>query len=72
MSVVIRVGLGQTPSGKILDRGTKWYNGEVKDDIEDALDYAVTTRRELFVSYNNKKYIPLSNEQMQRLYEKTN
>lgn len=68
MSIVVRVGLGQTPSGKILDRGTQWYNGERKNEIENALNYAVTTHREMFVSYNNKKYIPLSNKQMQRLY----
>ena len=71
MSIVVRVGLGQTPSGKILDRGTHWYNGERKIEIEDALNYAVTTHREMFVSYNNRKYIPLTNSQMQMLYEKS-
>ena len=46
---VIRVGEGQTKSGKILDSDTRWF--ELKD-AEEAIRYAQDTNKELYVSIN--------------------
>lgn len=46
---VIRVGEGQTKSGKILDSDTRWF--ELKD-AEEAIRYAQDMNKELYVSIN--------------------
>ena len=52
--IVIRVGLGQTPSGKILDRGTQAYRIV---EFQNALQFANDTGRKMFVSFNKQKYV---------------
>lgn len=49
--VVYRVGEGQSPSGKILDRGTCWYT-----NLEEAYKYASRTGKKIYVSYNKSRY----------------
>lgn len=52
--VTIRVGEGQSPSGKILDRDTKWFQAEF---VYDAIKYHLETGKKMYISKNNKKYI---------------
>ena len=50
-NIVIKVGEGQSPSGKILDRGTHWYN--LSSYIE-AINYAVCSGcRGVFTAHGN-------------------
>lgn len=51
--VVIRVGEGHSPSGKIIDRDTKWYQSE---HIYDAIQYHLKTGKKMYISKNNGKY----------------
>lgn len=51
---VYRVGLGQTPSGKILDRKTEWYT-----DYATAVRRAIELNKPLFERRNNRRYIEL-------------
>ena len=46
-----RVGEGQSPSGKILDKETKWFS-----DFNSAKAYAIETGKKLYVSHNHSKY----------------
>jgi hypothetical protein len=46
-----RVGEGQSPSGKILDKETKWFS-----DFNSAKAYAMETGKKLYVSHNHSKY----------------
>lgn len=46
-----RVGEGFGPSGKILDKDTKWFN-----DYKSAKEHSLKTRKKIYVSTNHKKY----------------
>ena len=61
---VIRVGEGQTKSGKILDSDTRWF--ELKD-AEEAIRYAQDTNKELYVSINKQGYRKINIEMLLRL-----
>lgn len=49
--VTIRVGLGRSSSGKILDKDTKWFTDKNK-----AISYLAITNKPIFVSVGGKKY----------------
>ena len=66
-NIVIKVGEGQSPSGKILDRGTHWYN---VNEYKEALQYANETNRNIYLSFNKKKYLKYSKERLIELIEK--
>lgn len=61
---VYRVGLGQTASGKILDRDTHSYIWAIH-----ALEDALKSRKPVFVSRNKRAYIELSIGDLYRLAE---
>ena len=61
---VIRVGKGQTKSGKILDGSTRWF--ELKD-TEEAIRYAQDMNKELYVSINKQGYRKINIEMLLRL-----
>ena len=44
-SLTIRVGLGRSSSGKILDKDTQWFTDKNK-----AINYFVSTNKPIFVS----------------------
>ena len=49
-NIIIRVGEGQSPSGKILDHYTRWYNlKSYKEAIKDADD----RNRKIYISINS-------------------
>ena len=62
MSIVIRIGLGQTKSGKILDRDTQWYC-----EKQAALDYHDETNKPIFISVNGRAYREITREQLVNL-----
>lgn len=61
-SVTIRVGLGRSRSGKILDRDTKWFI-----DKKEAIDYWTMTNKPIFVSVGGKKYQEIKIDQLRAL-----
>lgn len=61
---VYRVGLGQTASGKILDRNTHSYIWAIH-----ALEDALKSRKPVFVSRNKKAYVELSIADLYKLAE---
>lgn len=72
---VIKVGLGQSPSGKILDYGTHWYHFYSSDtaidqikEISHALRDASERKRKTFYSHNNRKYVEVSREWFEARY----
>jgi len=65
-NIVIKVGEGQSPSGKILDRGTKWYN---LNGYKEAIKYANDTHRNIYISKNNQKYQKFTIESLIKLIE---
>jgi len=68
-NIVIRIGEGQSPSGKILDRGTHWYNlSSYKEAIQDAEN----RHKFIYVSINNQKYQKFTIEQLIKLACKIN
>lgn len=54
-SMVFRVGLGRSKSGKILDGGTQWF-ANTKESIDNAIAYATSTKRDVFLSRNGSAY----------------
>ena len=54
-SQVYRVGAGHSASGKILDRDTQWFT-----KYDSALEYAKQTKKNIYMSVNNKKYVKIS------------
>jgi len=53
--MVFRVGLGRSKSGKILDGGTQWF-ANTKESIDNAIAYATSTKRDVFLSRNGSAY----------------
>lgn len=52
---IVRLGLGQTCSGKILDKETHWYN--LENDKNDILkDVNISLNKPIFISRNKTKY----------------
>ena len=49
-----RVGAGHGPSGKILDKDTKWFN-----DYESAKEWSLKTGKKIYVSINHQKYVEI-------------
>lgn len=52
---IIRLGLGQTRSGKILDKQTHWYVLE-NDKNEILKDVNISLNKPIFISRNKTKY----------------
>jgi len=53
--ITIRVGRGQSPSGKIIDSDTKWFT-----EVNDAISYHLMTGKKIYISKNHKKYFEVS------------
>lgn len=61
---IIRIGLGRTPYGAILDRDTTWFNYSEK---EHAIEQAIKTKKPIFISEKSKAYREITLEQLQNL-----
>jgi hypothetical protein len=69
--ITIKVGLGQTPSGKILDRDTHFYSITATNcEKQAALDYHDETKKPIFVKVNGKAYQKITREQLVNLPNK--
>lgn len=62
--VIIKIGEGRSPSGKILDIDTHFYR---LDEKEHAIADAIKTRKNIYVSKNNKKYYQISLNELKEL-----
>jgi hypothetical protein len=70
----IRVGLGQTKSGKILDRNTHWYHlykGFMSNigAISQALQDHDNTGKPVFYSDNGKGYVEIDYNELNSMIE---
>ncbi len=69
--IVIRIGEGQTPSGKILDRNTQSYIiTATRCEKEAALRYHDETKKPIFISVSGKAYRKITREQLINLPNK--
>lgn len=67
MSIVIRIGLGRSKSGKILDRNTTWHNILDYDSwakcVNDWADKKYSGKP-LFISRSGRAYKPITGEKL--------
>jgi len=70
--MIIRIGDGQTPSGKILDKNTHYYlylkNGDTSEKehaIQDVIEREYYNH--IYVSKSNKAYQQINFEQLKKL-----
>lgn len=57
--IVIRIGLGRSKSGKILDKDTKWFNLNTKEEWRKAVNewsYKHNSGKPIFISKNGRAY----------------
>jgi hypothetical protein len=70
MSIVVRIGLGRSKSGKILDRGTKWFNINNKEDWTRCINewsLKSNSGKPLFLSKNGRAYKEINEVQLLQL-----
>lgn len=66
---IVRLGLGHTSSGKILDKETHWYNLENnKNDI--LKDVNISLNKPIFISRNKTKYEEITYNELVDLINK--
>ena len=66
---IIRFGLGQTSSGKILDKETHWYI--LENDKNDILkDVNISLNKPIFISINKTKYEEITYNELVDLINK--
>lgn len=63
---IIRLGLGQTSSGKILDKETHWY--VLENDI--LKDVNISLNKPIFISRNKTKYEEITYKELVDLINK--
>ena len=69
--IVSRIGEGQTPSGKILDRNTQSYCiTATRCEKQAALEYHDKTHKPIFISVSGKKYQKITREKLVNLPNK--
>ena len=66
---IVRFGLGQTSSGKILDKETHWYI--LENDKNDILkDVNISLNKHIFISRNKTKYEEITYNELVDLINK--
>lgn len=68
--IVIRIGLGQTASGKILDGSTTSYvlnRRTGQDEKSHAIEQHLKTKKPIFISRNGRKYQEITLAQLREL-----
>lgn len=68
--IVIRIGLGQTASGKILDRKTTAFvinRKTSQDEKTHAIEQHLKTKKPIFISRNGRKYQEITLTQLRNL-----
>ena len=72
MSIVVRIGLGRSKSGKILDRDTKWFNINNKEDWARCVhEWSLKSNsgKPLFLSRNGRAYKEINGVKLLQLSE---
>lgn len=67
--ITIRIGDGQTTSGKILDGSTEWYTDK---EFDHAIEAALKTNKQIWIRSANRAYHPISLEQLIKLSKNIN
>lgn len=68
MAQVVRIGQGRSKSGKILDRGTVWFNIDSKEAWERCIhEWSMKKYKPIYLSNNGRAYREISGEQLLRL-----
>ena len=66
---IVRLGLGHTSSGKILDKETHWY--VLENDKNDILkDINISLNKHIFISRNKTKYEEITYNELVDLINK--
>ena len=65
--ITIRIGDGQTASGKILDGSTEWYTDK---EFDHAIEAALKTHKTIWIRSANRAYHSISLEQLIKLSKK--
>ena len=66
---IVRLGLGQASSGKILDKQTHWY--VLENDKNDILkDVNISLNKPIFISRNKTKYEEITYNELVDLINK--
>ena len=67
--IIVRLGLGHTSSGKILDKETHWY--VLENDKNDILkDVNILLNKPIFISRNKTKYEEITYNELVDLINK--
>lgn len=69
---IVRLGLGQTSSGKILDKQTHWYvlENDKNDKNEILKDVNISLNKPIFISRNKTKYEEITYNELVNLINK--
>jgi len=65
--VIIRIGEGRSPSGKILDRETQWLNISSLENKLNAIKIAEETKKKIYLSNNHKKFEEITLAQLKAI-----
>jgi len=73
MSIIIKIGLGRSKSGKILDRNTKWFTITDKESWGRCVNEWSLKRnsgKPIFISRNGRAYKEISGVELIKLKDK--
>jgi len=61
---IIRIGLGRSTSGKILDRNTTWHNVHDHASWSACVSEYCNCKKPLFMKRGDKPYVEITKEQL--------
>ena len=73
MGTILRIGLGRSKSGKILDRDTKWLNLNTKEEWRIAVtewSYKRNSGKPIFISKSGRAYKEIKPTQLLEMGKK--
>lgn len=73
MATILRIGLGRSESGKILDSGTIWLNLNTKEEWKKAVNEWSNKRysgKPIFISRNGRAYKEIKPAQLLEMGDK--
>lgn len=65
--VIIRIGEGRSPSGKILDKETQWLNISSLENKLDAIKIVEETKKKIYLLNSHKKYEEITLAQLKAI-----
>jgi len=73
MGTILRIGLGRSKSGKILDRDTKWLNLNTKEEWSNAVkewSHKHNSGKPIFISKSGRAYKEIKPTQLLEMGKK--